>query len=255
MKISLVTAVYNRRDTIEESIDSVRMQSYQNIEHVIIDGASTDGTLELLLKLSDKHTKLVSEKDDGIYDALNKGIAHASGDVIGLIHSDDIFAHNRVLAKVAEAFADPQIDAVYGDLQYVSNVDITRIIRHWKAGEFIPSKLRNGWMPPHPTLFLRREVFEKYGCYDTAYRIAADYEAILRWFGKSEFKAHYLPEVMVKMRVGGESNKSLRKIIVKSREDYRAIRSNNIGGIRTLIWKNLSKVKQFLLPIQGVSDD
>lgn len=247
MKISLVTAVYNRRDTIAGAIESARSQTYQNTEHVIIDGASTDGTVEYLNDVLDDHTLLVSEKDDGIYDALNKGILRATGDVVGLLHSDDFFASEDVLAMVAKSFADPSIDAVYGDLQYVAKNDPPRIIRHWKAGPYSPAKLARGWMPPHPTLFLRKEIFENFGAYDTSYRIAADYDAILRWFGQGELKAHYIPEVLVKMRVGGESNKSFGKIITKSREDYRALRSNKIGGLGTLVWKNGSKLGQFLV--------
>ena len=245
MKVSLITAVHNRKETISDAIKSVRSQNYHNTEHVVIDGASTDGTLKLIQAASNEKTVLVSEKDDGIYDALNKGIANSSGSLIGLIHSDDFFAHNDVLSRVADAFSDPSIDAVYGDLQYVSQHDSSRVIRHWKAGIFTPSKLSRGWMPPHPTLFLRSSVFEEHGVYDTSYRIAADYEAILRWFGKGGIRAHYIPEVLVKMRVGGESNKSFKKIVQKSREDYRALRTNKIGGMRALAWKNTSKVGQF----------
>lgn len=246
MKISLVTAVYNRRDTIEDAIKSARSQNYQNVEHVIIDGASTDGTLDIVNKLADERTVLVSEKDGGIYDALNKGIHLATGDVIGLLHSDDFLASRNVLEMVAKTFADPSIDAVYGDLQYVSQANTSKVVRHWKAGEFHPSKLAKGWMPPHPTLFLRKDVFERFGGYDTSYQISADYDAILRWFGQGKIKSRYIPEVLVKMRVGGESNKSVAKILEKSREDYRALRSNKIGGIGALVWKNASKLGQFI---------
>lgn len=247
MKISLITAVYNRRATIEDAIKSARSQSYLNIEHAIIDGASTDGTLEYLRGVLDDRTILISERDDGIYDALNKGISRATGDVIGLLHSDDFLASKDVLAMVAEGFADASVDAVYGDLQYVAKNDPSRIIRHWKAGAYSPVKLARGWMPPHPTLFLRKEIIEKFGAYDTSYRIAADYDAILRWFGQGEIKAHYIPEVLVKMRIGGESNKSFGKVMMKSREDYRALRSNQIGGLGSLVWKNTSKLGQFLV--------
>lgn len=247
MKISLITAVYNRRETIKQAVNSVQSQSHPDVEHVIIDGASTDGTLDLIKAASDEQTVLISERDGGIYDALNKGIAHSSGSVIGLMHSDDLLAHNDVLAQVSDAFTNPSIDAVYGDLQYVAKDDTARVIRYWKAGEFHPSKLARGWMPPHPTLFLRKEVFEKFGTYDTSYQIAADYDAILRWFGKGKIKTHYLPEVLVKMRVGGESNKSLKKISKKSTEDYRALRANRIGGVRTLACKNARKIGQFII--------
>jgi len=247
MKISLITAVLNRRSTIQDTLNSVKSQSYNNIEHVIIDGASKDGTLDLLRKYSSAKTVLVSEKDSGIYHALNKGIAHATGDVIGLVHSDDILVHDDILTIIAEAFTNPSIDAVYGDLQYVSAIDTTRVVRHWKAGKYADFKLARGWMPPHPTLFVRKSVFEKFGVYDTSYRISADYDAILRWFGSGQINTHYIPEVFVKMRVGGESNKSLQKVIQKSREDYRALRSNKIGGLGALAWKNASKIGQFFI--------
>lgn len=195
--------------------------------------------------------RIVSEPDRGIYDALNKGIRAATGDVIGLVHSDDFLAHPLVLERVAARFAETGADAVYGDLDYVSASDTTRVIRHWRSGAFTPQKLARGWMPPHPALFLRREVFERLGSYDTSYRIAADYDAILRYFGRGGICPAYLPEVLVKMRVGGESNRSLGRILRKSREDYRALRSNGVSGLGALVWKNASKLPQFILKQQA----
>jgi glycosyltransferase involved in cell wall biosynthesis len=245
VKISIVTAVYNRAATVGQAIDSVAGQGGVEIEHLVIDGASRDGTLDAVW--ASRHPALVvhSEPDAGIYDALNKGIARASGDVVGLLHSDDFFARNDVLRMVADRFASEQVQAVHGDLDYVAAQDTTKVIRHWKAGAFDHGKLAQGWMPPHPTLFVRRKVFEDYGAYDTTYRISADYEAILRWFGKARIRSAYIPEVLVKMRVGGESNRSLSRILRKSREDYRALRANEIGGFSTLAKKNLSKIPQF----------
>ena len=245
MKISVITAVYNRADTIGEAMRSVQAQSYGPVEHVVVDGASRDGTLAVVEQLRDANTRVLSEPDQGIYDAINKGLRIASGDVLGLMHSDDVFAHDHVLSRVAEAFADPVIDMVYGDLDYVAKADTSRIIRAWKAGRFSPERLRRGWMPPHPTLYVRRHVIETHGAYDTGYRIAADYDAVLRWFGAAGLPSAYIPEVMVKMRVGGESNRSLGRIIAKSREDYRSLRRHGVGGVGTLIWKNLSKLGQF----------
>lgn len=247
MLISIVTAVYNRREVIGGALASVASQSYVSREHILIDGASTDGTLDLLHAQLHPDQTLVSERDGGIYEALNKGIAKAKGDVIGLLHSDDLFASPDVLTWVAALFSDPKVDAVYGDLQYVSARNTDYVIRHWTAGHFEPAYLSRGWMPPHPTLFLRREVFERFGNYDTSYRISADYDAILRYFGKGKIRSAYIPEVLVKMRVGGESNESLSKLLQKSREDYRALRTNGVGGINTLAAKNLSKIKQFFL--------
>ena len=247
MKISVITAVYNRRETVADAIWSLRGQAYDDYEHVIVDGGSTDGTLEVLHSLDEPRMKLTSEPDKGIYDALNKGMERASGDIIGLMHSDDFFASTKVLEQVAEAFTDPNIDAVYGDLQYVSAKNKNQVIRHWTAGEFSPAKLKRGWMPPHPALYIRKGVIERWGGYDTSYRIAADYDAILRWFGQGQIRAKYVPEVFVKMRIGGESNQSLRKILRKSREDYRALQTNRIGGLGALAFKNLSKVNQFFI--------
>ena len=245
MKISVVTAVWNRAATVGGAIDSVSSQTHAHIEHLVIDGASTDGTMAEVEARRSANMVVVSEPDRGIYDALNKGLRLSTGEVVGLLHSDDFFADARVIERIATAFADPAIDAVYGDLDYVSASDPARIIRHWRAGEATPARLRRGWMPPHPTLFVRRRVFEDFGAYDTQYRIAADYDAVLRWFGTAAITSAYIPEVLVKMRVGGESNASLRKILRKSREDYRALRTNRVGGLGTLIAKNLSKLPQF----------
>lgn len=245
MKISVVTAVFNRVDTISDTIASVRSQSYENVEHIIQDGQSTDGTVERINTIAPDQTVLVSEPDSGIYDAINRGMRRASGEVIGLMHSDDLFSCNAVLSRVASAFQTPEVDGVYGDLVYVSANDKDKVIRYWCAGEYSFSKLRRGWMPPHPTLYLRRGIYEKWGLYDTRFRIAADYDAMLRYLVRGRIRLAYIPEVLVKMRVGGESNRSLERIIKKSREDYYAIRQNDIGGMGTLINKNLSKLGQF----------
>ena len=245
-KITIITAVYNRSETIGQAIKSVAAQSYDNVEHIIIDGASTDNTLSEVEKHSHARIRVISEPDNGIYDALNKGMKTATGDVIGLMHSDDFFAHNDVLTNVARVFEEERPDAVFGDLDYVSATNPTKVIRRWKPGSYSHTKLSGGWMPPHPTLYVRRDVIERFGGYNIDYRIAADYEAILRWFGQAEILSVYLPEIMVKMRVGGESNRSLERVMRKSREDYRALQSNNLGGLGTLAWKNLSKISQFL---------
>ncbi len=245
MHITIITAVYNRVATIGDAIDSVRQQSYLGVEHLVIDALSTDGTLDEVRRRQTGAMRVISEPDGGIYDALNKGMRLARGDIIGLVHSDDFLAHRGVLERVASAFNEPRISAVYGDLEYVAADNPARVIRHWKAGPFGPDSLRLGWMPPHPSLFIRRAVFEQLGGYDTRYRIAADYEAILRWFGQGGILAAYIPEVLVRMRVGGESNGSLGRILRKSREDLHAIRSHGVGGLGTLALKNLTKARQF----------
>lgn len=247
MKISVITAVYNRRDTLPDAVRSLQTQTHDNFEHVVMDAVSTDGSLDVLKELADTRMKLVSERDDGIYDALNKGMARATGDIFGLMHSDDFFASDSVLELVARGFEDRDVDAVYGDLQYVSASDPERIIRHWRSGEFSHGKLKRGWMPPHPALYVRKEIIDRWGGYDTNYQIAADYDAILRWFGRGQIKARYIPQVFVKMRVGGESNRSVERILHKSREDYCALKKNQIGGFGTLALKNLSKITQFFV--------
>lgn len=250
MRISVVTAIFNRAGTIAEAMESVQRQTYQNVEHIIQDGGSSDGTLDEIARLSDVSTQVASERDQGIYDAINRGIERASGDVVGLMHSDDFFANDNVLAQVASAITDPSIDGVYGDLQYVAANDPTRVIRHWRSGQYQSAFLKRGWMPPHPTLYLRREVFERFGLYDTSFSIAADYDAMLRYLVKGQIKLAYIPEVLVKMRLGGESNRSFERIMRKSREDFRAIRKNGVGGIGTLAAKNFRKLGQFLVKDQ-----
>lgn len=240
-----MTAVRNRSATIGEAVASVARQTHGEIEHVVQDGASDDGTLEILHAVAGPNVVIESAPDGGIYEAINRGIARSSGDVVGLMHSDDVYASERVLERVAEVMADPGIDGVYGDLDYVASTDPSRVIRRWRAGPYAPERLARGWMPPHPTLHLRREVFERRGAYDETFRIAADYEAVLRWLTKGGLTLVYLPEIFVKMRVGGESNRSLGRILRKSREDLAAMRRHGVGGIGTLALKNLSKLQQF----------
>ncbi|WP_216208961.1 glycosyltransferase family 2 protein [Polynucleobacter sp. Latsch14-2] len=244
LKISIITAVYNNED-ISEAILSVQHQSYQNIEHIIVDGDSSDGTLSAIKKIIKDGSILISESDDGIYDALNKGFSNSTGDIIGLLHSDDFFANSGVIAEVANAFMNPSVELVYGDLDYVSQRDSSRIIRHWVAGNFSRTRLSFGWMPPHPTIFMRRSLVERLGGYDVSYRISGDFEIILRCFSDHSLSFIYLPHVLVKMRVGGTSNRSLRHIYIKMTEDYRALRRHSIGGIAALSWKSLSKIRQF----------
>jgi len=245
MKISVITAVYNARDTIADAIELVLAQDYADVELVVIDGASTDGTTKLLESFRDKIDVFVSEPDQGIYDALNKGIRHATGDVVGFLHADDLFADHTILSKIAAAFAAPDVGAVYGDLVYVSKAEPDNVIRYWQSGAYSIDKLKQGWMPPHPTFYVRRSLYEQHGGFDTSFHIAADYDCMLRFLGRAKIKATYIPLVMVKMRLGSESNRSVGNIIRKSKEDYRALKNNGVGGVWALVWKNLSKLPQF----------
>jgi glycosyltransferase len=246
MLISVVTATYNSIGTVEHSVESVRSQHYPDVDHVVIDGASTDGTASLLRSRRAQFGTLVTEPDKGIYDALNKGLMHARGEIVGFLHSDDWYPDPDVFSAVAEAFADPAVHAVYGDLEYVGKTDVSHVVRRWRAGHISPWSLALGWMPPHPTLFVRRSVYGQLGGFDTRYAIAADYHSVLKMFSQPDFKAVYLPRVLVKMRVGGASNKSFSNLVRKSREDLDALRLTGVGGVGTLLAKNLRKVPQFL---------
>jgi glycosyltransferase len=245
MKIYIVTVTFNSIKTIGSAIDSVNTQSYGNYEHIIIDGGSTDGTVDFLKAHHHSFSHLISERDDGIYDALNKGFALASGEVLGVMHSDDFFSSNEIFDLVANIFSDTSVDVAYGDLNYVSGKNPNRVIRRWRAGIFSHSRLAWGWMPPHPALFIRRSLFDRLGGFNLQYKISADYDFLIRLFLNHELKAVYIPSVVCFMRLGGESNGSLRKILKKSFEDFLIIRRNNIGGIFTLLSKNIRKIPQF----------
>jgi glycosyltransferase involved in cell wall biosynthesis len=248
MKISVITATYNSGDTLLTTLESMGAQTHPEIEHLVMDGGSKDNTLELLRGWTAHELTLESGKDDGIYDALNKGIAKATGEVIGFLHADDVLQDNHVLEKIARTFEDPSVQAAYGDLVYVAQDDLTRVIRTWHSGPFHLRKLRRGWMPPHPTFYARRSLYEEMGGFDLRYRIAADYDNMVRFLRGSDgrgIKAAYIPEVLVRMRTGGVSNRSLRNILQKSREDLEIVRRNGVGGVATFAMKNLSKLSQF----------
>lgn len=249
MKITVITATYNSDRNIECCLDSIAMQTYKNIEHIIIDGNSNDSTLKKIENHPFNSTKIITEPDKGIYFALNKGIKYSTGDVIGFLHSDDFFPHDRVIEDICKEFKKNQsLNAVYGDLEYVSQKDTKKIIRKWKSKPFKPILLGRGWMPPHPSLYVKKKSLESIKGFDTSFRISADYMFILQIFSKEDFKSSYLPKVLVKMRVGGTSNRSLSKIFLKSKEDWNALRKNNFNNmksVRALVSKNFSKVTQF----------
>jgi glycosyltransferase involved in cell wall biosynthesis len=200
--LSILTVTYNSRSTLKDAYASLCAQTYTQWEWIVQDGGSSDGTLEWLESLSDARVNWVSEKDHGIYDALNKAVSRASGEWIGLLHSDDLYPNAEVISQVVAAFKTA-IDGVYGDLKYVLEKDTQKVLRHWQSEAFSTTLLRKGWMPPHPTLFLRKEVYAKVGGFDTRYCIAADYDFILRVFRTPQLKIHYLPQVLMLMRQGG----------------------------------------------------
>lgn len=247
-KISVITVCFNSEATIGQTISSVNAQTYPHVEHVFVDGASTDQTLAIIREKSCRSRLIVSEPDDGIYDALNKGVAASTGDVVGFLHSDDFYAHTGVLNLIAQPFIQSDASGVYGDLHYVSRSDPDQIIRCWQTKLFTMERLKRGWMPPHPTLYLMKSWYDRLGGFDTRYKISADYFFILQLFSCSGFCSHYIPEALVKMRVGGVSNRSLKNILLKCREDFDALKRMNIGGMPTLVMKNTRKLLQFRKP-------
>jgi glycosyltransferase involved in cell wall biosynthesis len=247
--ISVVTATRNCLDSIRDCIESVASQSWSSRQHIVVDGASTDGTLAVLQTYRHQLAALHSAPDNGIYDALNKGIALSTGEIVGFLHADDVYASPNTLARIAACFQDPSVCAVYGDLQYVKRDNLSQTVRHWKTRPYSATRLAWGWMPPHPTLYVRREWYQRIGGFDTSFRIAADYLSIRRLFSDPAFHALYIPEVLVSMRLGGMSNKSIRNIVRKSAEDWRVLRETrggSLGGVGALVWKNLSKLGQFI---------
>jgi len=228
MKISVVTAIYNREATISRAMESFQQQNWQDKQQIIVDGASTDRTIEIVQNFANEKSVVVTERDNGIYDAINKGIALATGDVVGLLHSDDYFAHSSVLAQIAGAFEDPELDIVYADAGFFSPGQPGRVTRRYNSGRFNSSRIRNGWMPAHTTMYARRRVFEKYGNYRDEFRIAADFEFIARTFGSGEIKSLYIPNIWMMMQTGGASTGGLKSKLLLNREVLKACRMNDI---------------------------
>jgi glycosyltransferase involved in cell wall biosynthesis len=247
MKVSVITSCFNSASTIRTTLESVRVQSYDDLEYIIIDGGSTDQTLELVADFDDCVSILQSEPDQGIYDALNKGIALATGEVVGFLHSDDFFSSPDSVARIVEAFQSSGADAVYANLDYVAREQPDRIVRKWRSQSFEPELFYRGWMPAHPTFYLKRKYYEEFGSYDLDFRQSADYELMLRMLLKHGCSAHFLNEVIIKMRTGGASNVSLRNRWRANQEDARAWKKNGLkANTFTRFLKPLSKLGQFL---------
>ncbi len=248
MKISVVTVTWNSAATVADTLVSVNIQTHPDVEHVIVDGGSTDATLAIVQAEGKRVATVVSERDKGIYDAMNKGLTLARGGVVGLLNSDDIMASPEVLATVAEAFADPSVDVVYGDLCYVRQHAPTQIVRYWRSGPFRSGSFARGWAPPHPTLYVRRELYDRFGVFDLAYALAADFELMVRLLEVHRVRARYLPQVLVRMRTGGASNKSLRSILRQNREIWRALHHHGLAGpmLGWVVHKAILRGKQFL---------
>jgi len=247
MKISIITATYNSASTLTSSISSVNNQTFPDIEHIIIDGVSTDNTLEIIRSIPNRITKIVSEPDHGIYDAMNKGIAIATGEIIGILNSDDLYASTNILQQIVQLFEITGCDAVYGNLDFVASGNIDKVIRHWKSSPNIPVSFQQGWHPPHPTFFVKKEIYTKYGLFDSSLEVSADFELMLRFIEKYKIKTQYLNETIVKMRYGGVSTTSLKGILTGNKNVLKAFKKN---GIRVspfyTIHRIATKLKQFL---------
>lgn len=247
MKVSIITIAYNAEDTIEDTIKSVIAQNYTDLEYVIVDGASKDGTMEIVNRYKDQISIIHSEPDRGIYDAMNKGVGLANGEIIGILNADDIYADENVVTAIVQKFQETNAEGVYADLVYVNRENTDQVTRTWISGEYKEGKFKKGWMPPHPTFFLKKECYDKYGTYTLKLRSAADYELMLRMIHKNKIKVAYLNKIITKMRVGGTSNVSLKNRLKANREDREAWRMNGLKpGTFTVIRKPLSKITQFL---------
>ena len=247
MKISIITVCFNSQQTIKATIKSVLNQSYKQVEYIIIDGASTDNTIKIINEFSNSIDVFVSEGDAGIYDAINKGIIKSSGDVVGLLHADDVFDNNSVVGNVMRLF-DKNIDMIYGDINYVDRKDINRVIRSWKSDSYTKGKFKWGWMPPHTGFFIKKYCYSKYGLYNLSLGSSADYELMLRFIYKEDVQVSYLPKVLVRMREGGQSTASLKNRLKANREDAIAWKINGLKkGLFTTYLKPLRKINQFFL--------
>ncbi len=245
MKVSIITITYNSEPTLKDTIESVINQTYKNIEYILIDGGSTDETLSIIKSYGNKISTLISEKDNGLYDALNKGISLATGDVIGILHSDDFYTNNHVIQHIVSSFSNSPVDAVYADLYYVDKMNTNQIHRKWKAGIYKEGMFLNGWMPPHPTFFVKRTIYETCGNFNLNLTSASDYELMLRFIHKHKIKLAYLPEFIIKMRIGGKSNVTFKNRIKANKEDRLAWKLNNVKPyFYTLYLKPLRKIIQ-----------
>jgi len=244
-KISVITAARNDSDTISTCIKSIQSQTI-SVEHIIIDGGSTDSTLEIIEEYKSEIALVISEPDNGIYDAMNKGLQLVSGDIVGILNADDFYVDSTVLEKVANAFADKKVDSCYGDLVYVDSKNTNKVFRYWQAGEFKPQKFYHGWMPPHPTFFVRRHVFHKHGLFNIDLGSAADYELMLRFLLKNRISTEYISDILVKMRFGGVSNASLKNRMRANKMDRRAWEINGLKPYPWTLWmKPLRKIPQY----------
>ena len=250
MLMSVITVAYNSASTIGDTLDSVSSQNYPKVQHVVIDGCSTDGTLNIIETKGKHVATLISERDKGIYDAMNKGLSLATGEVIGFLNSDDFYPRADVFSRVAQAFVDePQLEAIYGDLCYVKQFDTSKVLRFWRSSDYKPGLFVRGWVPPHPTFFARKHVYERFGGFDLSYRIAADWELLARLIEVKRIKTRYLPEVLVHMRLGGTTNRSWSNVWKQNKEIWHAMKALGLNPSLAsfVLGKLWSRSRQFVL--------
>lgn len=249
MKFSIITACHNSADTIKDTINSIKLQSYKKYEHIIVDGGSVDDTLEYIRNCGSGDLRFISERDRGMYDAMNKGIAMATGDVIGILNADDVYADNTVFSQLAEVFSEPTIDACYSDLVYVDKCNLNKVIRYWRSRPFESGLFEKGWVPAHPTFFVRQKIYKQYGAFDLDYKLAADYDLMVRFLAKYKIRTVYIPKVLVKMRMGGATNMNIKNIAKQNLEIFASCKKNNIkiSLLTFLANKIITRVQQFYL--------
>lgn len=246
MKVSIVTVCFNAEATIEDTLQSVLSQSHDDVEYIVVDGASTDATMEIINRYKQKIDVIISELDHGIYDAMNKGIAKATGEIVGILNADDFYANDRVIERVVREFESSGVDAVFADLVYVRPQNTDRIVRTYSSATFTPERFAYGWMPAHPTFFLKKEYYDSYGTYKCDYKIAADYELLIRMLHIHKVRYSYIPETLIKMRTGGVSTRSFKSNLILNQEILRACSEN---GIHTNLLKIYSKYPQKILEL------
>lgn len=248
LKVSIVTVCYNSAKTIEDTLRSIAEQDHPSIEYIIVDGGSTDGTLDLIAKYKDKISLVISEPDKGIYDAMNKGILRSTGDIVGLLNADDVYANAQILSTVAKTFEDFNPDACHGDLIYFSQDNPDKIYRYWQSCDFVPGAFAKGWTPAHPTFFVKREIYTRYGLFDLSYSMGNDVELMMRFMEKHQIKSHYLAQILVKMRLGGVSNRQFKNIWLQNKNILSAAKQLNvpISTAKFVLYKLLNRLTQFI---------
>lgn len=256
MKISIITVAFNSATTIRDTLESVLNQDHDDVEYIVVDGNSQDDTLSILEEYKSRFEgkmKYISEPDKGIYDAMNKGLALTSGDVVGILNADDFYSSGYILSTVAEYFMKYDCDGIYGDLDFISSDNIHKVVRRWKSSPYKKGAFRKGWHPPHPTFFVKKEIYRKYGNFDTSLNVSADFELMLRFIERYEINVRYIPQIMIKMRYGGESTGSWKKILEGNRNILKAFKKNQlkVNEVNYVIFRALTKTSQFLVRVKS----